>query len=149
MDVQVLHLPIASSCGLCAQRMADLVRILRGVEEAVYSESDDVLHLRYFPELVSLDTIQSAFRDFGIEITNRYGHDTLSLLDLDCPDCATKIEKSVKQLRGVNWAQVNYASGKILYEYSVGQVFEVPAKSGFDIEVKQELCEYICSYLKG
>ena len=102
--------------------MADLVRILRGVEEAVYSESDDVLHLRYFPELVSLDTIQSAFRDFGIEITNRYGHDTLSLLDLDCPDCATKIEKSVKQLRGVNWAQVNYASGKILYEYSVGQV---------------------------
>ena len=34
-------------------------------------------------------------------------------------------------------------------EYSVGQVFEVPAKSGFDIEVKQELCEYICSYLKG
>ena len=122
MDAQVLHLPITSSCGLCAQRMVDLVRILRGVEEATYSEADAVLHLRYLPELISLDTIQAASRDFGIEITNRYGHDTLTLLDLDCPDCATKIEKSVQQLRGVNWAHVNYAAGKILYEYSIGQV---------------------------
>lgn len=31
--------------------------------------------------------------------------------------------------------------------YSAGQVFEVPAKSGFDIEVPQAICEYICSFL--
>jgi uncharacterized protein YaiE (UPF0345 family) len=31
--------------------------------------------------------------------------------------------------------------------YRAGQVFEVPAKSGFDIEVKSGICEYICSYL--
>ena len=31
--------------------------------------------------------------------------------------------------------------------YSAGQLFEVPAKSGFDIEVKDGLCEYICSFL--
>jgi len=31
--------------------------------------------------------------------------------------------------------------------YSTGQLFEVPAKSGFEIEVKQELCEYICSFI--
>jgi uncharacterized protein YaiE (UPF0345 family) len=31
--------------------------------------------------------------------------------------------------------------------YSAGQTFEVPAKSGFDIEVKQGICEYICSFL--
>src|SRR5262249_44747942 len=31
--------------------------------------------------------------------------------------------------------------------YAAGQVFEVPAKSGFEIEVKQGLCEYICSFL--
>ena len=31
--------------------------------------------------------------------------------------------------------------------YSAGQTFEVPAQSGFDIEVKSGLCEYICSYL--
>ena len=31
--------------------------------------------------------------------------------------------------------------------YSAGETFEVPAQSGFDIEVKSGLCEYICSYL--
>lgn len=31
--------------------------------------------------------------------------------------------------------------------YAAGQTFEVPAKSGFDIEVKSGICEYICSFL--
>jgi uncharacterized protein YaiE (UPF0345 family) len=30
---------------------------------------------------------------------------------------------------------------------SAGQAFEVPAKSGFDIEVPSGICEYICSFL--
>lgn len=31
--------------------------------------------------------------------------------------------------------------------YAGGQHFDVPDKSGFDIEVKSGICEYICSYL--
>lgn len=31
--------------------------------------------------------------------------------------------------------------------WSAGQLFEVPANSGFDIEIKSGICEYICSYL--
>lgn len=31
--------------------------------------------------------------------------------------------------------------------YAAGQLFEVPAKSGFDIEVASGICEYICSFL--
>lgn len=31
--------------------------------------------------------------------------------------------------------------------YSAGQAFEVPAKSGFDIEIKSGICEYVCSYI--
>ena len=32
-------------------------------------------------------------------------------------------------------------------EYATGQLFEVPANSGFDIEVKTGICEYVCSFL--
>ena len=32
-------------------------------------------------------------------------------------------------------------------DYAAGQLFEVPANSGFDIEVQTGLCEYICSFL--
>jgi purine/pyrimidine-nucleoside phosphorylase len=31
--------------------------------------------------------------------------------------------------------------------YGTGQLFEVHAKSGFDIEVLNGICEYICSFL--
>jgi uncharacterized protein YaiE (UPF0345 family) len=31
--------------------------------------------------------------------------------------------------------------------HGAGQMFEVPAKSGFDIEVTSGVCEYICSFL--
>jgi purine/pyrimidine-nucleoside phosphorylase len=32
-------------------------------------------------------------------------------------------------------------------EFAAGSVFEVPAKSGFDIEVADGICEYVCSFL--
>ena len=31
--------------------------------------------------------------------------------------------------------------------YKAGQLFDVPAKSGFDIEVTSGICEYICSFI--
>ena len=32
-------------------------------------------------------------------------------------------------------------------DYAAGTAFDVPAKSGFDIEVRSGLCEYVCSFL--
>ena len=32
-------------------------------------------------------------------------------------------------------------------DYVAGQVFEIPGNSGFDIEVRQGWCEYICTFL--
>jgi hypothetical protein len=32
-------------------------------------------------------------------------------------------------------------------DYAVGGTFEVPANSGFTIEVAEGLCEYVCSFL--
>lgn len=33
------------------------------------------------------------------------------------------------------------------HNHAAGSSFDVPAKSGFDIEVTADLCEYICSFL--
>ena len=32
-------------------------------------------------------------------------------------------------------------------DYAAGTFFDVPAKSGFDIEVKSGICEYVCSFI--
>ena len=42
---------------------------------------------------------------------------------------------------------VTLDGGNELEEYVASQHFEVPAKSGFTIEVKRGICEYICSFL--
>ena len=33
--------------------------------------------------------------------------------------------------------------------YSAGQSFNIPGKSGFDIEVKEGIFEYVCSFLEN
>ncbi len=38
-------------------------------------------------------------------------------------------------------------SGAGTHDYGAGESFEVPGHSGFTIEVKDGLCEYICSFL--
>ncbi|HEU0010180.1 MAG TPA: pyrimidine/purine nucleoside phosphorylase [Verrucomicrobiae bacterium] len=35
----------------------------------------------------------------------------------------------------------------VVNRYSAGQAFEIPAKSGFDIEVSSGICEYICTFV--
>ena len=56
-------------------------------------------------------------------------------------DQAERMEIVAGQCRVKRDGQTGTAS------YSAGQLFEVPAKSGFDIAVDQGICEYICSFL--
>ncbi len=42
---------------------------------------------------------------------------------------------------------VKFDGSAQLHSFQQGEAFEVPADSGFDIEVTQGICEYICSFL--
>ena len=43
--------------------------------------------------------------------------------------------------------RVQLAGQTAFQSYSAGQAFDVPASSGFDIEVAAGICEYICTFL--
>jgi len=43
--------------------------------------------------------------------------------------------------------RVTLDGGTASADYAAGQSFEVPAKSGFRIEVQGGVCEYVCSFL--
>ena len=59
-----------------------------------------------------------------------FGTDKAERMEITAGECAVKLDGK--------------PDGK---RYAAGQRFEVPAKSGFDIEVKAGLCEYVCTYL--
>lgn len=42
---------------------------------------------------------------------------------------------------------VNLDGQSATQAFTAGQAFEVPSKSGFNIEIRSGICEYICSFL--
>ena len=60
-----------------------------------------------------------------------FGTDKAERMEITAGECEVKVDGRTDTKR-----------------YAAGQQFEVAAKSGFDIEVKSGLCEYICTFLE-
>lgn len=59
-----------------------------------------------------------------------FGTDKAELMEIVAGACSVKLDGQ-----------------SVVKEYPAGAAFKVPAKSGFDIEVKSGICEYICSFI--
>ena len=90
----------------------------------VYFDGKVVSHTVQFPDgsKKTVGLIYSGNFHFGTQAAER--------MELSAGNCRVKLD--------------GQANGK---DYAAGQLFEVPANSGFDIEVKAGICEYICSFL--
>ena len=89
----------------------------------------------YFDGKVASHTIllpDGAKKTLGLIYPGKFhfGTDKAERMEIVSGQCAVKLD-----------GQANLSS------YSAGQAFEAPAKSGFDIEVKEGICEYVCSFL--
>lgn len=62
--------------------------------------------------------------------TYHFGTDKAEIMELVAGSCEVKIDGAGEPA-----------------SYAAGQKFEVPAKSRFDITVKDGICEYICSFI--
>ena len=108
--------------------MATIPNEFRGVtaltKANVYFEGKVVSHTLLFPD--------GSKKTLGLIYPGQYhfGTDKAERMELTSGQCTVKLD-----------------SANTSTTYSAGQAFEVPAKSGFDIEVKSGICEYICSYL--
>ena len=90
----------------------------------VYFEGKVVSHTLIFPD--------GSKKTLGLIYPGQYhfGTDKAERMELTAGQCAIKLD-------GASTSAT----------YQAGQAFDVAAKSGFDIEVKSGICEYICSYL--
>ncbi len=90
----------------------------------VYFDGKVVSHTILFPD--------GSKKTLGLIYPGKYhfGTDAAERMEIVAGGCSVKIDG----------AQAQKA-------YSAGESFDVPGKSGFSIEVKDGLCEYICSFL--
>jgi uncharacterized protein YaiE (UPF0345 family) len=108
--------------------MAEIPNEFRGVTALtranVYFDGKVVSHTVLFPD--------GSKKTLGLIYPGQYhfGTDKAERMELTSGQCTIKVDGASASA-----------------SYSAGQAFEVPAKSGFNIEVKSGICEYICSYL--
>jgi hypothetical protein len=108
--------------------MSSIASEFRGVTAVtkanVYFDGKVVSHSILFPD--------GSKKTLGLIYAGKFhfGTDKAERMEIVAGSCSVKVDGQ---------SDVN--------SYSAGQTFEVPANSGFDIEVKSGLCEYICSFL--
>jgi len=90
----------------------------------VYFDGKVVSHTILFPD--------GSKKTLGLIYPGEYhfGTDAAERMEIVAGSCSVKIDG----------AQAQNA-------YGAGRSFDVPSKSGFSIEVKDGVCEYICSFL--
>jgi len=89
--------------------------ILRAHIERDKSPVDLCLH--YDPNLLTLSDVKRLAERAGAQIINRFHHDSISIENMDCSDCARVIEHSLGRMDGVLSINVNYPAEKMWIEY--------------------------------
>ncbi|MCX6377771.1 MAG: heavy metal translocating P-type ATPase [Armatimonadetes bacterium] len=127
VETKTISLPVTlptgfEECGRCISRLRDALVQVDGVVSVEVSPRDSTMTLVYDPHLASLDDVERRAASIGVELRERFDHKTFSLVGLDCPDCALKLEKGVGRLDGVLWVSTNFASASMSVEYEPDKV---------------------------
>jgi uncharacterized protein YaiE (UPF0345 family) len=90
----------------------------------VYFDGKVVSHTLFLPD--------GSKKTLGLIYPGRFhfGTDKAERMELVAGACSVKLDGT-----------------SVVTRYSAGQVFDIPAKSGFDIEVTSGICEYICTFI--
>jgi len=133
-------LPENGDCDDCVQRLQEALRLHKGIDQAHVVQGDGAsrLCLHYDPTLISLSEVGRQARQVGITVQQRFRHRQLQIEDMDCADCAAKLEKGISRLEGVFHCTVNFATAKMAIEYDVeildrGTIVERIRRLGYDV----------------
>ncbi len=103
----------------CRLRLQERLAARRGVSRAHIEVLNGraQLCLHFDPALLTLAAVQRLATEAGAELSARYRHARIPVEDMDCSDCTTVIEHSLRRLPGVLAASANYAAAIVAVEY--------------------------------
>jgi len=117
LRIQVLWPNYFEDCELCIERLVEALREMNGMARVTVSRDRGAVEVTYDKDLLTFERIKSKARSIGVTVEERFRHDIIPVEGLDCPDCASKLETSVRRMRGVAWASLSYATSKMIVEY--------------------------------
>ncbi|MET3698479.1 Cu+-exporting ATPase [Bacillus oleivorans] len=129
------------TCAACANRIEKGLNKLDGVEAANVNLALEKATIKYNPEITQADAFEKKIQDLGYGVvTEKVEFD---LMGMTCAACATRIEKGLKKLEGVQTATVNLAleTGTVEYnpsQVSVQDMIEKVKNIGYEAKLKQD-----------
>lgn len=122
METQTLDIPVVwpdyfEDCIQCVERLREMLQEMEGMRSVTINTDRRTLQVTYAKDLLTFEAIREAARQLGVTVAERFKHERIRILGLDCPDCAAKLEGSIMRLRGVVWASLNYATSVLIVEY--------------------------------
>lgn len=135
LDEAAVELPVAGmTCAACASRIEKVLNRLPGVEASVNLAAERA-RVRLSGE-TALPAVVEAIRKAGFDVPAEELE--LSISGMTCAACATRLEKVLNRLPGVE-ATVNFASERALLRHLPGtldasQAIEAVARAGFGAE---------------
>jgi Cd2+/Zn2+-exporting ATPase len=126
MPLRELELPVQLPSGPDGDRyvgkLQGRLQRIKGVAEASVNNARTNIRIAYDPDIVSISHIELEAREAGADLDTRLEHHTIQLPDLDCPDCASSLERVVRSKRGVVWASCNFAAAQMHVEFERGKI---------------------------
>lgn len=117
-------------CPDCALRLEQSISKIPGVTWVSLNYATSKIWFEYEPEEVTREHIFSTIKKAGYkysepEVSTVATDSTLSsfaLEGLDCPDCASKLQKRISKLDGVHETLVNFSTASMTVKHELGMV---------------------------
>ncbi|MCH8275728.1 MAG: cation-translocating P-type ATPase, partial [Armatimonadetes bacterium] len=111
------HLPTeAAACDACLERVQDRLRLVGGVRAVEVMRDRRKVRLD-LAESADAERIERRARDIMSDIASGFGHESLRVGGMDCPDCANTIERGLSNAEGVLSCRVDFPTARMTVEF--------------------------------
>lgn len=131
LDLEVLLPHVAGERDQCISKLEQQLKNTRGITQAHIEKQDKkyALCLHYDPAVLHLANLKRLAERAGAKISNRYQHELLPIVGMDCSDCTLVIEHGIRRLDGVLDASVSYVSGTLKVDYDTEKTSNAAIKA--------------------
>ena len=129
------------TCAACSTRVEKGIARMSGIEEANVNLATEKATIRFNPDEVTIEQVTEKIEKLGYEV--RQLHVDFHVTGMTCAACASRIEKKLNRMPGIQEATVNLALETASVQYLDGAV-DVPSmraeveKIGFGLKEKAD-----------
>ncbi len=120
-STRILELSVPEmDCPSCAGKVTNSVERLDGIEGLEARVAAGTLVVEYDPDVVSDADVRDRVEAAGYVVESSETELALSVPEMDCPSCATKVENALEDVPGVSDVETQPAAGRVTATVSGG-----------------------------